>query len=62
MRRYKTPLASVITSPARLGHISDETQLVLDRFGFEPPLRIQTMRTPGAATSITTRRPRWAAP
>ena len=31
--------------PARLGHISDETQLVLDRFGFEPPLRIQTMRT-----------------
>ena len=31
--------------PARLGHISDETQLVLARFGFEPPLRIQTMRT-----------------
>ena len=31
--------------PARLGHISDETQLVLDRFGFEPPVRIQTMRT-----------------
>ena len=31
--------------PARLGHISDETQLVLDRFGFEPPMRIQTMRT-----------------
>ena len=31
--------------PARLGHISDETQLVLDRFGFEPTLRIQTMRT-----------------
>ena len=30
---------------ARLGHISDETQLVLDRFGFEPPVRIQTMRT-----------------
>ena len=22
--------------PARLGHISDETRLVLDRFGFEP--------------------------
>lgn len=22
---------------ARLGHISDETKLVLDRFGFEPP-------------------------
>ena len=31
--------------PARLGHISDETRLVLDRFGFEPPTRIQTMRT-----------------
>ena len=31
--------------PARLGHISDETRLVLDRFGFEPPIRIQTMRT-----------------
>lgn len=31
--------------PARLGHISDETQLVLDRFGFEPPQRIHTMRT-----------------
>ena len=31
--------------PARLGHISDETRLVLDRFGFEPPVRIQTMRT-----------------
>ena len=30
---------------ARLGHISDETQLVLNRFGFEPPVRIQTMRT-----------------
>ena len=30
---------------ARLGHISDETHLVLDRFGFEPPMRIQTMRT-----------------
>ena len=31
--------------PARLGHFSDETRLVLDRFGFEPPVRIQTMRT-----------------
>ena len=31
--------------PARLGHLSDETQLVLKRFGFEPPVRIQTMRT-----------------
>ena len=32
-------------TPARLGHISDETQLILDRFGFEPPVRIKTMRT-----------------
>ena len=31
--------------PARLGHISDETKLILDRFGFEPPVRIRTMRT-----------------
>ena len=31
--------------PARLGHISDETQLVLKKFGMEPPVRLQTMRT-----------------
>ena len=30
---------------ARLGHISDETQLVLDRFGFEPPMLIKSMYT-----------------
>ena len=30
---------------ARLGHVSDETQIVLDRFGFQPPLHIRTMRT-----------------
>ena len=30
---------------ARLGEISDETQMVLDKFGFEPPIRIYTMRT-----------------
>jgi len=30
---------------ARLGHISDETQHVLERFGFEPPVRIHNMRT-----------------
>ena len=30
---------------ARLGEISDETQMVLDRFGFQPPVRIHTMRT-----------------
>ena len=30
---------------ARLGHVSDETKLVLDRFGFQPPIRIKTMRT-----------------
>ena len=29
---------------ARLGRISDETQLVLDRFGFEPPMLIHTLR------------------
>ena len=30
---------------ARLGEISDETQMVVDKFGFEPPIRIYTMRT-----------------
>ena len=30
---------------ARLGRISDETQLVLDRFGFQPPKRIKDMYT-----------------
>ncbi len=30
---------------ACLGHVSDETQLVLDRFGFEPPKRIHNMYT-----------------
>ena len=30
---------------ARLGGISDETQLVLDRFGQKPPVRIQSMYT-----------------
>ena len=31
--------------PACLGHVSDETQLVLDRFGFQPPQRIHSMHT-----------------
>ncbi len=30
---------------ARLGHLSDETHKILDRFGFEPPLRVTDMRT-----------------
>ena len=30
---------------ARLGHISDETRKILDRFGFEDPLYIKNMRT-----------------
>ncbi|MBR7081707.1 MAG: putative manganese-dependent inorganic diphosphatase [Oscillospiraceae bacterium] len=29
---------------ARIGHISDETKLVLDRFGFSPPVHIKTLR------------------
>ena len=29
----------------RLGHVSDETQMVLDRFGFQPPRWIKTVRT-----------------
>ena len=31
---------------ACLGHVSDETQIVLDRFGFQPPKRIPTSRKP----------------
>ncbi|MCQ2436997.1 MAG: putative manganese-dependent inorganic diphosphatase [Clostridia bacterium] len=31
--------------PARLGHVSDETQMVLERFGFEAPKRINNVRT-----------------
>lgn len=30
---------------ARLGHVSDETQLVLDRFGFEAPMWVNNVRT-----------------
>ena len=30
---------------ARLGHISDETKLILGRFGFEPPLFLTNIRT-----------------
>ena len=30
---------------ACLGHVSDETQIVLDRFGFQPPKRITSMFT-----------------
>ena len=30
---------------ARLGHLSDESKLVLDRFGFAPPLHIYNLRT-----------------
>ena len=30
---------------ARLGHLSDETQMVLERFGFTPPQWIKTVRT-----------------
>ncbi len=30
---------------ACLGHVSDETQIVLDKFGFQPPQRITSMHT-----------------
>ena len=30
---------------ARLGHLSDETKLILNRFHFDPPVLIQSMRT-----------------
>ena len=31
--------------PACLGHISDETKRVLDRFGYEPPMRLFNVYT-----------------
>ena len=31
--------------PACLGRVSDETQIVVDRFGFQPPKRIHSMHT-----------------
>ena len=31
--------------PVRLGHCNDETNYLLKRFGFQPPLRISTVRT-----------------
>ena len=30
---------------ARIGSINDETARMLERFGFEPPLHVKTMRT-----------------
>ena len=39
---------------ARLGRISDETQLVLDRFGFEPPVLIHNLRTQVSDLSFDT--------
>ena len=31
--------------PARLGHLNDETKFLLNRFGFQPPLYMSTVRT-----------------
>lgn len=31
--------------PARLGHLNDETKFLLDRFGFDEPLYLRTVRT-----------------
>ena len=36
---------------ACLGHVSDETQIVLDRFGFQPPKRITNMSVTWTLTS-----------
>ena len=51
---------------ACLGHVSDETQIVLDRFGFQPPKRIYNMFTqvrdldfdtpPSLSTAVTVSR------
>ena len=39
---------------ARLGRISDETQLVLDRYGFEPPVLIHDLKTQVSDLSFDT--------
>lgn len=39
---------------ARLGRVSDETQLVLDRYGFEPPVLIHNLRTQVSDLSFDT--------
>lgn len=44
---------------ARLGHVSDETQLVLDRFGFPAPVLGSRPCARRCATSTMTRRPRF---
>ena len=31
--------------PARLGHLNDETKFLMERFGFEPPMMISSVRT-----------------
>lgn len=43
--QLRTALGDPDYVAARLGRISDETQLVLDRFGFEPPALIHDLRT-----------------
>ena len=39
---------------ARLGRVSDETQLVLDRYGFEPPVLIHDLKTQVSDLSFDT--------
>ena len=39
---------------ARLGRLSDETQLVLDRYGFEPPVLIHNLKTQVSDLSFDT--------
>ena len=41
----RNALGSREYEPACLGRVSDETQIVLDRFGFQPPKRIHNMYT-----------------
>ena len=43
--QLRTSLGDPDYVAARLGRISDETQLVLDRFGFDPPTLIHDLRT-----------------
>lgn len=45
MPHCATRSATGITRPHHLGHISDETKRLLDRFGFQEPVTISNVRT-----------------
>ncbi len=61
MLRCRNTLGDREYQAARLGHISDETQLVLDSFGFQPPVLISSMYTQVRDLNMIPRLP-WGQP